>query len=94
MQKGYRCFSPDLKRYLVSPDVTFFETTSFFPSLECVDDSIITNGLPVSSTIYIPQVVSSLDHVAHTTNSPPPLLTYHRLHRPTLVTNPTTELDT
>ena len=29
-QKGYRCFSPDLNRYLVSADVTFFESTPFF----------------------------------------------------------------
>ncbi|XP_070037129.1 uncharacterized protein [Nicotiana tomentosiformis] len=29
-QKGYRCFSPDLQRYLMSADVTFFETQSYF----------------------------------------------------------------
>ena len=31
VQKGYTCFSPTLNRYLVSSDVTFHETTSFFP---------------------------------------------------------------
>jgi len=32
VQKGYRCFCPTLNRYLVSPDVTFFEDMSFSPS--------------------------------------------------------------
>lgn len=27
--KGYCCYSPELKRYLISPDVTFFEDTMF-----------------------------------------------------------------
>lgn len=31
-QKGYRSFSPELGRYLVSVDVTFFESTPFFPT--------------------------------------------------------------
>ena len=30
LQKGYRCYSPSLDRYLVSADVTFFETHLFF----------------------------------------------------------------
>ena len=29
LQKGYRCYSPSLNRYLVSADVTFFETSIF-----------------------------------------------------------------
>ena len=32
LQKGYRCFSPDLNRYLVSTDVTFHERTPSFSS--------------------------------------------------------------
>ena len=29
IQKGYRCYCPPLRRYFVSIDVTFFETTPF-----------------------------------------------------------------
>ncbi|KAJ9671119.1 hypothetical protein PVL29_027218 [Vitis rotundifolia] len=32
LQKGYRCFSTDLNKYLVSTDVVFLEHTSFFSS--------------------------------------------------------------
>ncbi|KAL6332591.1 hypothetical protein AAG906_009013 [Vitis piasezkii] len=32
LQKGYRCFSTDLNKYLVSMDVVFSEDTSFFSS--------------------------------------------------------------
>ncbi|KAJ9685291.1 hypothetical protein PVL29_017351 [Vitis rotundifolia] len=32
LQKGYRCFSADLNKYLVSTDVVFSEDTSFFSS--------------------------------------------------------------
>jgi len=31
LQKGYCCYCPDLNQYLVSTDVTFFESTRFFP---------------------------------------------------------------
>nr|XP_009758121.1 PREDICTED: zyxin-like [Nicotiana sylvestris]XP_016499496.1 PREDICTED: zyxin-like [Nicotiana tabacum] len=30
MQKGYRCYSPNLQRFLMSADVTFFETQLYF----------------------------------------------------------------
>ena len=32
VQKGYRCYCPTLRRYFVSTDVTFFETTPFSSS--------------------------------------------------------------
>ncbi|OIS98281.1 putative mitochondrial protein [Nicotiana attenuata] len=46
-QKGYRCYSPDLRRYLMSADVTFFETQSYFTSPGNHLD--IFEVLPVSS---------------------------------------------
>ncbi|KAJ9553858.1 hypothetical protein OSB04_017903 [Centaurea solstitialis] len=46
LQKGYRCFSPTLNRYIVSQDVTFHENVPFFPmstscSLGDSDDLLI-----------------------------------------------------
>lgn len=38
LQKGYRCYSPILDRYLVSADVTFFETHPFFPESRVYND--------------------------------------------------------
>ena len=32
LQRGYRCYSPDISRYFISTDVTFFEDSSFFSS--------------------------------------------------------------
>lgn len=37
LQKGYRCFCPDLNRYLVSTDVTFLEHAPFFPTSQSFD---------------------------------------------------------
>ena len=45
LQKGYKCFSTDLKRYLVSPDVTFFKSTLFFLFLGHATGSSVTNDL-------------------------------------------------
>ena len=89
LQKGYKCFSPDLKRYLVSPDVTFFKSTLFFLSLGYATGSSVTNDLSLSSTGFIPQVVSSADPVVDTEDSTPPLLTYHCRPQPEPVQNPT-----
>src|SRR5262249_8121105 len=33
LQKGYRCYSPDLNKYVVSTDVVFLETKQFFSSV-------------------------------------------------------------
>ncbi|XP_075076753.1 uncharacterized protein LOC142163374 [Nicotiana tabacum] len=67
LQKGYRCYSPDLKRYLVSADVTFHENYPFFSSYvynssEEEDDTLVyTVTHPVSSPTPLPQSPVSLD---------------------------------
>ncbi|KAJ9539489.1 LOW QUALITY PROTEIN: hypothetical protein OSB04_032222 [Centaurea solstitialis] len=37
LQKGYRCFSPVLNRYIISWDVTFMEEVPFYPVSTCPD---------------------------------------------------------
>ena len=32
LQRSYRCYSPDINRYFISVDITFFEDSSFFSS--------------------------------------------------------------
>ncbi|XP_070011384.1 uncharacterized protein [Nicotiana sylvestris] len=48
VQKGYRCYSPDLRRYFMSSDVTFFESKPFFTS------SDHSNHLDISEVLSIP----------------------------------------
>ena len=62
LQKGYRCFSPLLQRYLVPTDITFFETTPFFSST--------TPDIPLEVPLVVPAPL-----VAPT---PTPLITYQR----------------
>ncbi|XP_052211198.1 uncharacterized protein LOC127814021 [Diospyros lotus] len=45
-QKGYRCYSPQLTRYFVLADVTFFESSSYFPSSSAISD-FVSVGLPL-----------------------------------------------
>ena len=51
-QRGYQCYSPDINRYLISTDVTFFEDSSFFSFVACP---------PVLDDIFIPVVLPSPD---------------------------------
>ncbi|XP_078436651.1 uncharacterized protein LOC144707428 [Wolffia australiana] len=59
-QKGYRVYFPDQRRYLVSPDVTFFETIRYFTTTPSV-----STPTPTSSTLT-PSSPSSV--------APPPIL--------------------
>ena len=74
LQKGYRCYSPDINRYFISADVIFFENSPFFSS---------TMHPPVSDVLSIPLVLPSPDF-----SSPPtdvvarPLQVYTRCHCP------------
>ena len=38
LQKGYRCYSPDLNKYLVSTDVVFSEQVPFYPVAQISPD--------------------------------------------------------
>ena len=44
-QRGYQCYSPDINRYFISGDVTFFKDSSFSAA-----------HLPVSDVLSIPLV--------------------------------------
>jgi transposase InsO family protein len=52
IQKGYRCFCPQLQRYIVSSDVTFFEGSPFFSASSSsqeicnLDDQDIPSVIP------------------------------------------------
>lgn len=73
-QKGYRCYSPVLGRYLVSRDITFFESRPFIASpspstseMDSVEDFFIY-------TVSYPTSIASSD-------PPRPLITYVYTHR-------------
>ena len=48
IQKGYRCYCPTLRRYFVSIDVTFFETTPF-----SLQSTITSQGEEEDLLVYI-----------------------------------------
>ena len=52
LQRGYRCYSPDINRYFIFVNVTFFEDSSFFTS---------TARPPIPDVLSIPLVLPSLD---------------------------------
>ena len=77
-QKGYKCYSPTLRRYFISADVTFFESVPFFASTSSTSVSE-----SVSSTLPLPLLVP-ITHipleVSPDPNNPtqPPLQVYQR----------------
>ena len=52
LQRGYRCYSPDIDRYFIPTDVTFFGYSSFFSS---------ATRPPVPDILSIPLVLPSPD---------------------------------
>ncbi|KAF3641921.1 putative rhodanese-like domain-containing protein 9, chloroplastic-like [Capsicum annuum] len=75
-EKGYRCYSPNLGCYVMSPDVTFFESQPYYTFSAHLD-------------IYLRSYVQpTFEESMITFTSPvavPPLLTYHFYPRLTLV---------
>lgn len=61
IQKGYHCYCPQLQRYLVFADVTFFESNPFF------SETVVSHApLADQPVVPIPPVVID----------PPPLIVY------------------
>ncbi|RVW84739.1 Retrovirus-related Pol polyprotein from transposon RE1 [Vitis vinifera] len=80
LQKGYRCFSPDLNKYLVSTDVVFLEDTSFFSSptsstSEEEDEEWlvyrVVNSRPTVGHSSVVDSDASLAHLGPVVNIPP-----------------------
>nr|KYP63464.1 Retrovirus-related Pol polyprotein from transposon TNT 1-94 [Cajanus cajan] len=69
LQKGYHCFCPQLQRYIVSADVSFFESSSPFFS----EDITSHTSLDDQPIIPTPAPAVVID--------PPPLLVYQRRTR-------------
>ena len=59
LQRGCRCYSPDINRYFISTDVTFFEDSSF-SSATCPS---------VSNVLSIPLILPSPDFPSPPTNA-------------------------
>ncbi|XP_060969394.1 retrovirus-related Pol polyprotein from transposon TNT 1-94 isoform X4 [Cannabis sativa] len=80
LQKGYRCYCPDLNKYLVSIDVTFVENTPYFSSSPTSTSQGEDDDLLVYSvTSYAPDtcsggslVPSPASVVTPTMSTPPP----------------------
>ncbi|KAJ9539533.1 hypothetical protein OSB04_032266 [Centaurea solstitialis] len=63
LQKGYRCFSLVLNRYIISRDVTFTEEVPFYPVSTCRDqenqDDLLIYSIPTLSSTVDFQVPSA-----------------------------------
>ena len=109
-QKGYRCYSPTLRRYLISADVTFFESVTYYESLPDplsatipldLPKSISPSLLPLEPITYAPletpPVAPPTVPLETPLVDPPtvqPLQTYRRRQPPSVVHVPTPVLDT
>ena len=79
LQKGYRCFSPDLNKYLVSTDVVFSEDTSFFssPTSSASEEDEewlvyqVVNSRPTVGHSSVVDSDASLAHLGPVVNIPP-----------------------
>ena len=61
VQKGYRCYCPGLRRYLVSTNVTFLENTPFSPNpihtSQGEDDDLLVYTLALLATASVPPLI-------------------------------------
>ena len=64
VQKGYRCYCPSLRKYMVSTNVTFIENTSF--SLDPIhisqgeDDDLLVYTLVLPALAFVPPLTKPL----------------------------------
>nr|XP_027188949.1 leucine-rich repeat extensin-like protein 3 [Cicer arietinum] len=100
-QKGYRCYSPTLRRYLISVDVTFFESVTYYESLPDplsatipldLPKSISPSLLPLEPITYAPPETPPVAHPTVPLETPlvdpptvQPLQTYRRRQPPSVV---------
>ncbi|KAF3641715.1 Phosphatidyl serine synthase family protein isoform 1 [Capsicum annuum] len=82
VQKEYRCYSLDLGCYLMSADVTFFESQPYYTSFDHLN---ISEVLPIPPVLPTPIFEESMV-ASPSPATVPPHLTYHR--RPRLVSVP------
>jgi hypothetical protein len=55
-QKGYRCYSPTLRRYFVSSDVIFMESVPYSLNSESGPLSTSSNSPPIMTILKYPDV--------------------------------------
>ncbi|XP_070039993.1 uncharacterized protein [Nicotiana tomentosiformis] len=95
--KGYRCYSPDLRRYLMLADVTFFESKPFFTSSDhlYIYEVLLIPTFEEFTIAPLPSAIKGLPipTIEESGIAPPrfpatetPLLTYH--HRPRPISGP------
>ena len=78
-QRGYRCFRPPTKMFLVSADVTFWESKPYFDSFT----SLPTSTGHITSTPLPVEIVDTGDVQRQPLqgNTSRPLQVYHRRHK-------------
>ena len=82
-RKGYRCYHPPTRRYLVSVGVTFLESKSFFEVAESV---FVVKSVPFPSPIPVISIESDkLVQIEQQVSKP--LQVYHRRQRPPMPTS-------
>ena len=87
-QQGYRCFIPSTKKYIVSADVTFFETQRFFDSVDSPSESI-----PLPSLVEFCDI-DATDTATMEKDTSRPLQVYQRHQRspPAITSSTSTDL--
>ena len=76
LQKGYRCYSPETKKYYMTTHVTFVEQSTFFPTATC-DSNSIQHVLPIH---FIESPAPIVQNIVPDPTEPlsPPIITYQR----------------